>query len=1019
MSNVILELTDITKVYDTASEQVHALKGINLKFRKNEFVSVLGPSGCGKTTMLNIIGGLDQYTSGDLLIDGISTKEYKDRNWDNYRNNSIGFVFQVYNLIPHQTVLSNVELALTLAGVEKKERKERAIKALEMVGLGNQLRKRPAQLSGGQMQRVAIARAIVNNPEIVLADEPTGALDTETSKQVMDILKEIAKDRLVIMVTHNPDLASHYSTRIVRMIDGLIVSDSNPINDNETENVVVETNATSDANVAKATMEKPEQENTKKEKRAKRTNRNKKVHMSFFTSFALSLRNLFTKRGRTILTSFAGSIGIIGIALIYAVSKGTTNYIDLVQEQTLSSYPIQLQSSVTDMSSLLSTFLGRSESVNEHENDAVYQKAMIYQMLDAMNTMETRQNDLESFKVYLENELSKEDSKLNKSVSAVQYSYNYDFAVYTENVDGKIMKSDMIELMVKLIKDFSGIDYTSLLGMSGRSQSNAWSELIPGTNGELINKAVKDQYDIIYGSWPNAYNEVVLFVDEKNEIQDLALYALGLVSIDEISEIANNAVRGEHIQYEIKKWTYQEICNMTFKTILNANCYNYSETSKSYVDLRETQTGLKYLYEQKAIQLKVVGIARPSENKKISNNSSSSDKVIGYTSELTKYVINESMKTDIVKKQLEDTSTDVFTGLPFKQEDNTVEFKARYFDNYVDKLDTKGKADLYKKIKCIPDEDIIRAQVDAEVNGKTREEIEDALLAVVQAQMPSMDQETVKGYLHQMSENDLRQAYGKVVEEYVRSQYVSNVMASFEGVEDEVLATQLDNELPTYTNEQKASYYDQVLEFSSNTLGGNLYKLGCVDLESPSSINLYASSFENKEIIEDEIARYNNNVEEKKQIEYTDYVGLIMSSITTILNAITYVLIAFVSVSLVVSSIMIGVITLISVQERTKEIGILRAIGASKGNVSSLFNAETIIIGFTSGLFGVLITYLLCIPINIILHVLTDIKSLNATLPILTAIILIAISTMLTLIAGIIPSRSAAKKDPVVALRTE
>ena len=663
--------------------------------------------------------------------------------------------------------------------------------------------------------------------------------------------------------------------------------------------------------------------------------------------------------------------------------------------------------------------MGRSESVKEHDNDAVYQKAMIYQMLDAMNTMETRQNDLESFKVYLESELDKEDSKLTKSVSAVQYSYNYDFAVYTENVDGKIIKSDMIELMVKLIKDFSGIDYTSLLGMSGRSQSNAWSELIPGTNGELVNKVVKDQYDIIYGSWPTSYNEVVLFVDEKNEIQDLALYALGLVSMDEITEIANNAVRGEHINYEVKKWTYQEICNMTFKTILNANCYNYSDTSKSYVDLRETQTGLKYLYEQKSIPLRVVGIARPSENKKISNNSNSSDKVIGYTSELTKYLIRESRKTDIVNSQLNDPSTDVFTGLPFKQEDNSVEFKSNYFNSYVEKLDTKGKADLYKKIKCIPDEEVVKAQVDSQVEGKTREEIENELLAVVQAQMPSMDEETVKGYLHQMSENDLRLAYRKVVEEYVKNQYVSNVMASFEGVEDEVLAAQLDSEMPTYTVEQKASYYDQVLEFSSNSFGGNLYKLGCVDLASPSSINLYASSFENKETIEDEIARYNKSVEDKKQIEYTDYVGLIMSSITTILNAITYVLIAFVSVSLIVSSIMIGVITLISVQERTKEIGILRAIGASKGNVSSLFNAETIIIGFTSGLFGVLITYLLCIPINIILHVLTDIKSLNATLPISAALVLILISTLLTLIAGIIPSRSAAKKDPVVALRTE
>jgi len=998
----LLELKGITKIYPGGGEPVEALKGIDLKFRDSEFVSILGPSGCGKTTLLNIIGGLDQYTSGDLIINGRSTKEYKDRDWDTYRNHSVGFVFQSYNLIPHQTVLANVEISLSLSGVPKKERRRRAREALEKVGLGDQIRKKPTELSGGQMQRVAIARAIVNNPDIILADEPTGALDTETSVQVMDLLKEIASDRLVIMVTHNPDLAERYSTRIVRMLDGKIISDTMPVTDEE---------AGIEAEKAKSREE---------------NNRNKKKpSMSFGTSFGLSLKNLFTKKGRTALTSFAGSIGIIGIALIYAVSQGTTTFIDSVQEETLTSYPLTIEARNVDISTLLSTFMGKAQSISEHEDDAVYQKAMLYEMMNAMNSMETQKNDLKSFRKYIEKERADQNSKLGAALAGVQYTYDTELLIYTKNVDGKIMRSDTEALTLELMKRYYGVDMSSMLALREKSVMGSasmmsssmklWKELLPGDGGKLVNDVVKKQYDLIYGSWPKSYNEIVLFVDERNEIDDMTLYALGLKSEEEIKKLMEAAVNQTTIDYEVKKWSYEEICSMEFRTILNSDCYIYDEKSGTYTDLRAAEAGLKYLYDN-ALTLRVVGIAKPGKNSIASSNRS----FIGYTNKLTEYIINHANDSDAVKAQKENPNTDIFTGLPFKDTDGTVttEKKAEEFKEYIASLDTSGKAEAYIKIMSIPSDESVEQFVAGTLAKMSRADME-AAIAPAMAEQMGVDKETIAGYIASMNDDDLKELFTKALQEQYRAQYASQVKKQLGSMTNEQLAAALDMAVAQYTDEMCAKYYDEVLEFSDSTYEDNLIKLGCVDLDSPASINLYASSFANKDIIKDSIAEYNEKVDDLKEITYTDYVGLMMSSVTTIINAITYVLIAFVSVSLIVSSIMIGVITLISVQERTKEIGILRAIGASKRNVSSLFNAETVIVGFTSGLLGVVITYLLCIPINLILNYLTGLSNLRAILPLQTAVALIVISMLLTLIAGIIPSRSAAKKDPVVALRTE
>ncbi len=1003
----MLQLKNITKDYSSGELTVHALKSIDITFRKNEFVSILGPSGCGKTTMLNIIGGLDNYTSGDLIINGKSTKDFKDRHWDSYRNHSIGFVFQSYNLIPHQSVISNVELALSLSGVSKSERRRRAKEVLESVGLGNQLHKKPSEMSGGQMQRVAIARALVNNPDIILADEPTGALDTETSEQVMEILKEVAKDRLVVMVTHNPDIAEKYSTRIIRMLDGVITSDSMPLTEQEIKS-----------------------EKEYAEKKAKDEESKKMPSMSFLTSFGLSLKNLLTKKGRTILTSFAGSIGIIGIALIFAVSQGMTTYINVLQEDTLSSYPLTLEAQHIDISTLFSTFMGSATSGQDHENDAVYQKGMLYEMINSLNNLETNENDLAAFKKYIEaSRKQTENNPLYDAINGVQYTYDMDLLIYTENIDGEIILSDTESLMQDLLLEYFGMDLSGMMGavesmgggmsmmssMSMMGSGQLWQEMLSGDGGMLINPLLEKQYDLVHGSWPTKYNEIVLVVDKNNELDDMTLYALGLKSKEEIDKMADAAFNKTELDVKLESWGYEEILNMEFRTVFGSDCYVLDEASGNYIDLRSTAAGIKYLYDNGTV-LKVSGIIKPNEDA-VSTMLHGS---IGYTKALTEYIIENSKKSDAANAQLENPTKDIFTGLPFKENTGNLsnEEKISEFNKYIDKLDEAGKANTYIKIMSIPSNELLDSTVQNTLSAMSIEDIRKNIVSALSQQM-GMSEESIAEYVSAMTDEDITEMFTTMIIEQTKMQYAANVKAQLGMMSTAQLAAAFDMYLPSYTEEQLVIYYDEVLEFSESSYDQNLRELCVIDLEKPSSINIYVSSFENKDVIEDAIAEYNKNVDDLQKITYTDYVGIMMSSITTIINAITYVLIAFVAISLIVSSIMIGVITLISVQERTKEIGILRAIGASKKNVSHMFNAETVIIGFASGLLGVLVTYLLCIPINLILHALTGIGNLNAILPIGVAAALIAISIILTLFAGIIPSRSAAKKDPVVALRTE
>ncbi len=1003
----MLELKNIHKDYPAGDGKVHALQGVSLQFRESEFVSILGPSGCGKTTMLNIIGGLDQYTQGDLVINGRSTKDFKDRDWDSYRNHSVGFVFQSYNLIPHQSVLQNVELALTLSGVSKAERRRRAAAALESVGLGDQLKKKPSQLSGGQMQRVAIARALVNNPDIILADEPTGALDTETSVQVMEILKEVAKDRLVVMVTHNPDLAEKYSTRIIQMLDGKITHDSMPLSQEE----VTAYQAAAQARTAGKKREK-------------------KPSMSLLTAFGLSLKNLFSKKGRTTLTSFAGSIGIIGIALIYAVSQGTTTYINTVQEDTLSSYPLTIQASHTDMSTLMLTFMESAQSAHDHEKDAIYSKPAVYDMLNALNNLESTENDLASFKDFIESAHADPEHPLYEAISGIQYAYDLQLQVYTKDVDGQVIVSDTMALMQDLMAEYIGMDMTVMTqmaqnspmagimsSMGGASGVRLWQELLPGDDGQLINPLLKKQYDVIYGEWPNAYDEIVLVVDSNNELDDMTLYGLGLKTEAEMDAIMQAAVDQQTIEVDTSSWTYQEICDMEFRIALPSACYTYDPSTDTYIDLRETDAGLRYLHDN-GTALKVTGIIRPNEDAVSAMLSGS----IAYTNALTEYIITQSADAAAVNAQKEDPTTDIFTGLPFKENTGSVsdQEKEAFFRDHLSNLDTAGKAAAYMAMQSIPSQEQLDTMVQDAMKDMTRADIEEQMIQALTQQM-GMNKNDITDYIQAMPDEEITGFFQEMIAEQIKMQYAAQVQSQMGQMTDDqlVLLLELDMAMERYSTEQYALYYDEVLEFSESSYEDNLVALGCLDLDEPASISLYAATFESKDTIEAAIEEYNEGVEELKKIQYTDYVGLMMSSVTSIINAITYVLISFVAISLVVSSIMIGVITLISVQERTKEIGILRAIGASKKNVSSMFTAETVIIGFASGALGVIVTHLLCYPINAIVLYFTNIPGLQAYLPLPTALILIGVSVFLTLIAGVIPSRSAAKKDPVIALRTE
>ncbi len=987
----MLQVKDIVKVYQTGGEDVTALRGVSLSFRESEFVAVLGHSGCGKTTLLNIIGGLDQYTSGDLIINGRSTKEFTDRDWDSYRNHSIGFVFQSYNLIPHQSVLSNVELALTLSGVSKAERRRRAAEALEKVGLKDQMKKRPNQLSGGQMQRVAIARALVNDPDILLADEPTGALDSETSVQVMDILQEIAQDKLVIMVTHNPELAERYATRIIRVLDGKVVSDSNPY----------------DAAVQPVVQGK---------------SREKKPSMSFATAFSLSLNNLMTKKGRTILTSFAGSIGIIGIALILSLSSGINAYINQVQEDTLSSYPITIEAESVDMSSMITSLMGarHQEEEGEREADRVYASTIMFDMLNSMVDAETTTNNLEAFKAYLDN-----GGGGIADLATIRYSYDIPFDVYTKDADGKIVKSDVTAMLEEAMTALYGGDYTAYFDTMGGmyQQMNVWEELLPGEDGELVGDQVKGQYDLLYGTWPQADNEVILFVDQNNEISDLMLSALGLISTQEMTDNLNALQNGESVDTQERSWSYEELCNTTFKLILPAQRYQ-ADGQGGYTDLGATDSGLQLLYDsdEAGISLKVVGVARPSEEATASMVTGA----IGYTSALTEKAIAATLDTDVVQAQLDDPDTDVITGLPFPEEnaqEPTAEEKREAVEEALPGLTVQEKAAAYTAVMSQPEESYVEDTVSAQMEGMTREDIEEMISQQYAGEM-GVDAQRLSDYIAGMSDEELFAQVEEAIAQQIRQQYAAGVEAQLGALSQDRLAGMLDAALTgdTFTDDQILYLYDNFMPptVSDSTYEENLELLGYVDLDSPSSISLYASTFAEKDAIADLIQDYNDGVEnEEDTITYTDYVALLMSSITDIISGISYLLIAFVSISLVVSSIMIGIITYISVLERTKEIGILRAVGASKKDVSRVFNAETLIVGLGAGLIGIVVTLLLLIPINAILLHLTGLVGLKAALPPVGAGVLVAISALLTIIAGLIPSRMAARKDPVEALRTE
>lgn len=991
----MLELKNIRKTYITGDTKTAALDGVSLSFGSNEFVAILGASGSGKTTLLNVVGGLDQYESGDLVINGTSTKEYKDRNWDSYRNHSVGFVFQSYNLIPHQSVLSNVELALTLSGVSKSERRKRAKEALCQVGLESQIHKKPSQMSGGQMQRVAIARALVNNPEIILADEPTGALDTETSVQIMELLQKVAQDRLVIMVTHNPELAETYATRIVRLRDGKVVSDE--ANTRYTAKAVPE---------AKPADVKKEGTSSKK----------KKTSMSFFTALSLSLNNLMTKKGRTALTSFAGSIGIIGIALILSLSNGIQLYINDVQEDTLSGYPVTIQTENIDLEEMLTAFMGTDEK--KYDDGKIHSSAQIQDMFNSLASMDTTTNNLTDFKTFLDS-----NEELKEHISAIQYGYGLDLLIYGYDTEDNFITVNPSNVMTAMYSAM-GISYDdSVMSASPYSQytmqeMNVWSEIMPGANGELINPLVKDQYNLLAGSWPTEYDEVVLVISKSDELSDVYLYSLGLRDQSEIDEIMSAAMRGETTEVTEQTWEYDELLGLTFHAVLPSDYYNDNDGDGVWTDMRENEDYMKITAEN-GIQLKVSGVIRPDEDAA----ATSIRGAVGYTSDLTRYIIDQTNASKIVTQQKNDPSTDVFTGLPFDDGTNTEpenSEKAEAFSAYAAALSASEKADLFRQISTKIPEDVLEQTVNEYMAAyPDRASMESAIIAVYQ-ESANTDEATIRSYIDKMSDEDLAKRMQEDIAKAVADEYTKEIEASLAGLPADQLALQLDALLSSATVQQAAVYYDNYMPptVSDATYDENIAKLSAVDLKTPSSINIYASSFEAKDKIAEIVESYNDSVAEQDKISYTDYVAILMSSITTIINAISYVLIAFVSISLVVSSIMIGIITYISVLERTKEIGILRSIGASKQDVSRVFNAETLIVGLTAGLLGIGITALLCIPANIIIEHFTDIANM-AVLPWQAAIVLVLISMILTLISGLIPSRLAAKKDPVEALRSE
>ena len=994
----MLRLTDITKTYP--SGDVTALQGVSIAFRPNEFVSILGPSGCGKTTLLNILGGLDRYSSGELSVRGVPTTNFRDHDWDTYRNHSIGFVFQSYNLIPHQTVLANVELALTLSGVSRAERRKRAVEALEAVGLGDQLRKKPSQMSGGQMQRVAIARALVNDPDILLADEPTGALDSETSVQIMEILRKIAEKKLIIMVTHNPDLADQYSTRIIRLLDGKVISDSDPYS---AEDEAKEVHAPSAADAGKAG----------------------KTSMSFGTAVSLSMNNLMTKKGRTFLTAFAGSIGIIGIALILSLSNGINLYIEKVQEDTLSTYPISIQQATVDMSSLMTSLMeSREDKLESHEDGRVYSNVMMYDLMDTMMSADVRQNNLTDFIEYIESE----ESGMADYASTIMYGYNLPLHIYsTDTVDGitQLNPSRMFENMQpggsSSDSSSSGSGMGGMGGMSGMnslmstsSGLSIWQEMID--NEELMS----EQYDVLAGHWPTSYDEVVLVVDHNNEVNDVFLYALGFKDSDELKDMMSAVASGENFNAESTSWSYDEILDREFALVLPSDCYRITEDG-TYEYMGDNESFMKVRIDE-ALKLKIAGIVRPDPEAVAASLTGA----IGYTTDLTNYILEKSAEADVVRAQLADETTDVLSGLKF--DDGTTEVPtgadmAPYIREEIASMTSADKAAVYaKKASTMSDEDA-SAQAMEQLAVMPAETVTE-LVRTVMIEQSGMESSAVEAYMASMSAEDMTTTAVGILSAQAKAAYAAEIETQLGTLSTDELAAQLDAMLESLPDEAVAADFAEYMPawFSSSTYEKNLSLLGYNDKTSPTSVNIYAKTFEDKDMIAEIIAEYNRQCSEDGReediINYTDYVALMMSSISTIINVISYVLIAFVSISLVVSSIMIGIITYISVLERTKEIGILRAIGASKRDISRVFNAETLLVGLTSGTIGIAVTLLLCIPANIIIKHLTDISNL-AKLPPVGGAALILISMTLTLIAGLIPSGFAAKKDPVEALRSE
>lgn len=932
----MLEIKNIIKDYKTGADTVHALRGVSISFRDSELVAVLGHSGCGKTTLLNIIGGLDRYTSGDLIIDGRSTKEYKDRDWDTYRNHSIGFIFQSYNLIPHQSVLSNVELALTLSGVSKSERRKRAREALEKVGLGDQLHKRPNQMSGGQMQRVAIARALVNDPEILLADEPTGALDSETSLQIMALIKEIAKDRLVIMVTHNPDLANDYATRIVRLVDGEIKSDSKPFD--------------------------PSTEKSEKAEGKSKSKSGRKSKMSFLTALSLSRNNLMTKKARTFLTAFAGSIGIIGISLILSLSNGVQTYIDSVERSTLASYPIQLESQTVNYTELMSSMMdmGGEDEDEERDPNLVYVNDMSTNMTKVLLS-EVKNNNLTDFMDEFKN-----DSTVMENVSEIHYTYDSKLYVFSHDLNDKIIRvnpstimssawggdaSSSIGNMTDAASTFMGVDMSSRM--------NCFQEL-------LSNDMTKDNYDVLTGKLPESYDEVVIMINDRNEVSNLMLYTLGLLDQKELTEMIEHVMAGEEWDggTSIESLSYDELLGLKLTMLTAPELYQKNDKG-GYDNMSEDQDYMEDALKN-GVELKIVGVIKPNSDSLISSTSMGG---IGYTSALTEYMINKTNDSELVKLQKDNPDTDIFTGIAFPKKDDKPQ-------------EPMTQEEALQKV----------------MEFMSQEQIAQMFQAVMQTLTPEQQAEVMQ--LPQ------EQQFAKTMQLAEPNKVTGALMS--------VLTAQQMQQLQEMTKQP---------ETTEATYEKNMQILGEADLTKPDGIMIYAKDFEAKENVSQFISDYNKKMtnadKEDDVIEYTDYVGMMISSVSDIVNAISYILIAFVAISLVVSSIMIGIITYISVLERTKEIGILRAIGASKGNISNVFNAETLMVGFVAGAIGILVTVLLNIPITAIIHRLTGINTISSTLPPVAGAALVIISMLLTLIAGLFPASIAAKKDPVIALRTE